>query len=170
MPFTTSVPRDQAGSLVLPAPPRKSRATAQDNAKTEVLECGGNTQLMEARLCQMTCSMRALIRSNQELEDALKVSPGDVDFLQAIAENQLTIRRQGQVAVALVQEMQARGCHVELEEDIRQIILGSGEITAVVFGAESSSSATESNATSSNDNQNSNNDATETGSGGGVFL
>ena len=126
MPLNEPVPRDQAGSLTLPAPPRPSRGTAEENAKTEVLECGGNTQLMEARLCQITSSLRALLRSNRELEEALESAPGDADFLQAIAENQLVIRRQGQVAVALVQDMQARGCNVELEEDILSVVIFNG--------------------------------------------
>lgn len=155
-----SVPRDQAGSLVLP--PKKSRATAQENANTEVLECGGNTQLMEARLCQMTCSLRALTRSNQELEDALKESPDDVDFLQAIAENKLTIRRQGQVALALVQELQTRGCNVELEDDIRSIV--AQDVTVVMLG---SASTEVGDGNSNNPNSTGNG---ETGDRGGLYL
>ena len=92
---------------------------------------------MEARLCQITSSMRALVRSNKDLEEALETSPGDADFLQAIAENQLTIRRQGLVAVALVREMKARGCNAELEADIERVVTGNSEAVLIVSGGES---------------------------------
>jgi hypothetical protein len=45
---------------------------------------GGNVMLMEARLLELYSSLRALHRSNTNLEEALEETPGDADFLIAI--------------------------------------------------------------------------------------
>lgn len=163
MPLAPTVPRELAGSVTLVRPQTApKRSTAADNAKTEVLKCGGNTQLMEARLCQITSSVRALIRSNKDLEEALLTAPGDPDFLQAIGENQLIIRRHGQTARALVEEMQSQGCNVELEEDIRLVAEAESDgITAVVFG--SAPAASENGGINAASN-------TERADDGGMFL
>mmetsp|Transcript_25648 Transcript_25648/g.42672 ORF Transcript_25648/g.42672 Transcript_25648/m.42672 type:complete len:191 (-) Transcript_25648:675-1247(-) len=126
----TSRRRDEAGSLTLSAPPSSKATTTlslsleANNAMQEVNACGGNTQLMEARLCQMTSSIRALFQSNVALEEAI-VFDKDPDFCQALEENKQTIRRQGQVAVALVRELQAHGCSIELESDLQQALMTS---------------------------------------------
>lgn len=115
--------RDQAGSLTMPPPATGAAATsAEKNAENEVRRCGGNAVLMEARLCEMISSIRALVRSNVDLEEALRESPEDPDFLQAVSENKLAIRRQGLVAQALVQEMRALGAKVDLEGDVLDAI------------------------------------------------
>lgn len=123
-PFRQSVPREEAGSLVLHLPSPSSHS-AQGLVAREIVNCGGNTLLMEARLCEITSSIRGLVRSNHELRDALLrgESPDDPDFLQAMEENKIAIRRQGYVAAALVQEMQAHGCNVNLEDDIKEAIV-----------------------------------------------
>ena len=114
-------PREQAGSLTM-LRPESAVASVEKNAENEVRQCGGNVVLLEARLCEMTSSIRALARSNVDLEAALKDSPEDPDFLQALSENRLAIRRQGLVAQALVREMNAMGTKVDLEEDIRDAV------------------------------------------------
>jgi hypothetical protein len=136
MPFAPNhIRREEAGSLTLPAP-TMPRLSGSEKAQKEVLECGGNAQLMEARLCQTTSSIRALIRSNQDLEAALQSDPNDPDFLQAVAENRLALRRQYLVAVALVKALQAHGASVELEEDIRQAINAFNEELAAPSSSE----------------------------------
>jgi hypothetical protein len=122
--------REEAGSLTLPHP-NTARSTAAANAMHEVSDCAGNVLLMEARLCEMTSAIRALIRSNEDLEEALKDAPDDPDFNQAVEENRIAIRRKGRVAVALVKEMQAQGANVDLEEDILRVV--SGGVVAVVI-------------------------------------
>ena len=123
---TANTRRADAGSLTLPVPVR-TRLSSAENAQKEVLDCAGNTQLMEGRLCQVTSSIRALVRSNRDLEVALQSDPDDQDFLQAVAENKLVLQRQCQVAAAFVKELQSHGANVELEDDIRQIIIALNE-------------------------------------------
>jgi len=113
--------------LTMSRPPSTAAATtatsAEKNAENEVTQCGGDVALMEARLCEIISSIRALGRSNVDLETALKDdSPEDPDFLRAVSENKLTIRRQGLVAEALVREMKAFGTNVDLDEDVRNVI------------------------------------------------
>ena len=147
MPQPTRIPnRDQAGSLVMPRPPSKTATTAASNAKNEVAECGGNVLLLEARLCEITSSIRALLRSNEDLDEALRDAPNDPDFLQAVEENKIAIRRQGRVAESLVNEMKTKGAKVDLEEDIEHAISGSN----VVVVAERSEEQQASNSSVSN--------------------
>eukprot|EP00977_Amphora_coffeiformis_P003744 scaffold742_cov165-Amphora_coffeaeformis.AAC.20 len=120
-------PREQAGSLTMPQPPPTTTTapvSADKNAENEVRQCGGNVVLMEARLCEIASSLRALARSNVDLEAALDDdAPDDPDFLQAVSENKLAIKRQGQVTKALVREMKFLGTtNVDLEEDVRDVI------------------------------------------------
>lgn len=116
-PLTTApTPRHQAGSLTM------ARRTA--SAQAVVTECAGNLQLLEARVCELTQSIRALHRSNTTLQQALQTTdPEDVDFLQALTENREAIVRQGAAVGACVKAMQAAGApSVDLEPDIYQII------------------------------------------------
>jgi len=121
-------PRNEAGSMTLPGPTSTSpssfvaQLSSQADARAEVAVCGGNPQLLEARLLQMTCSIRALVKSNAALEEALKEDPDDPDFQLAVEENKLTIRRQGLTAKALVAEMQANGCNIDLEADVQDAL------------------------------------------------
>jgi hypothetical protein len=85
--------------------------------------------------------MRALLRSNKDLEEALQSDPNDPDFLQAVAENKLALRRQGYVAGALVKELKAHGTSVELEEDIRQAILALNEELTATPASEATAQA-----------------------------
>ncbi|CAB9527974.1 expressed unknown protein [Seminavis robusta] len=156
--------REEAGSLILPAPP-KTRLSATENARKEVLECGGNAQLLEARLCQVTSSMRALLRSNSELEEALQTDPNDPDFLEAVAENRLTLRRQGHLAASLVRELQARGSNVDLEDDIEKIIIELNEEALASAAAPSSQTTTE-----EGNSHSVGNGQGETADSGGLYL
>eukprot|EP00591_Stephanopyxis_turris_P001336 CAMPEP_0195527768 /NCGR_PEP_ID=MMETSP0794_2-20130614/29684_1 /TAXON_ID=515487 /ORGANISM="Stephanopyxis turris, Strain CCMP 815" /LENGTH=112 /DNA_ID=CAMNT_0040658761 /DNA_START=79 /DNA_END=417 /DNA_ORIENTATION=+ len=89
--------------------------------KNDSREDGGNVMLMEARLCELMSSLRALARSNQDLKNALVESPDDTDFLNAIAENVAVINKQRKLAEALVKDMQRQGVSIALPEDIRFI-------------------------------------------------
>jgi len=171
--------REQAGSLTLPPPP-----------SVEVTECGGNVLLMEARLCELTSSIRALLRSNTDLVEALGDNQDDPDFLQAIEENKLAIRRQGRVAVSLAQELQTRGANIELEEDIQKAVhfgltteIPTAPAVAIVDASASTAAMTSNNEIVSGGNQAnltalSNNDNTEItaspinggADSGGIFL
>lgn len=79
---------------------------------------GGNVQLMEAHLTRLYSSLRALYRSNQELAEALVVSPNDVDFQEAIEENWSAMRKQRELALELVRDMKNQGTNVDMPEDI----------------------------------------------------
>ena len=128
--------REEAGSLTLrrPVSQPSSLLSAETNATQEVVACGGNTLLLEARLCEMTSSIRALSRSNAALEDALAAaaSQEDPDFWQALEENKLAMRRQLCVAVALVEALQRNGSHIELEDDLQLALLTSTTRTVEV--------------------------------------
>ena len=116
--------------MTLPAPSKTNNAASA--LSQEVAACGGNTQLMEARLCELTSSIRALLRSNTDLEGALSAggNEDDPDFLQALEENKIVVRRQGRVAAALVQELKNHGCNISLEADLQQALL---DISTVVM-------------------------------------
>ena len=107
--------RSQAGSMVMEKP----------SQKIERRDDGGNVQLMEARLLELYSSLRALYRSNQELKDALETDPtttnpegGDPEFIQAIEENWITIRKQRDLCIELVSEMKMRSMNIDMPDDI----------------------------------------------------
>lgn len=79
---------------------------------------GGNLQLMEARLTELYSSLRALYRSNADLQEALADDPTDRDFLIAIEENWEVMRNQRALAIELVSEMKQKGANIDLPEDI----------------------------------------------------
>ena len=82
-----------------------------------------NAQLMEARICQLISSLRALVRSNKELEAALLEEPEDYDFISAVKENQNVIHKQLQLIMTLANKMKQVGIHnYQLPDDIYKII------------------------------------------------
>jgi hypothetical protein len=85
----------------------------------------GNVQLMEARFLELSSSIRALYRSNADLEDALVESPGDEDVLEAIAENKALITKQKKELTDVVQSMKNLGSNVEIPDDIQVIDVNS---------------------------------------------
>eukprot|EP00957_Ditylum_brightwellii_P029590 2236150-Ditylum_brightwellii.AAC.1 len=78
----------------------------------------GNAILMEARLCEIISSLRALIKSNTELEEALIECPGDKDFIDAISENRIVIIKKQKAATELVRELRIRGVDAEVPKDV----------------------------------------------------
>jgi predicted nuclease with TOPRIM domain len=73
---------------------------------------------MEARLTELYSSLRALLRSNQQLEEALSHTPGDADFIEALEENWSVMRNQRALAVELVTDMKRQGVNIDIAEDI----------------------------------------------------
>lgn len=73
---------------------------------------------MEARLIELYSSLRALYRSNKELQEALAADPTDRDFLVAVEENWDTMRKQRALAIELVSEMKQRGTNIDLPLDV----------------------------------------------------
>jgi hypothetical protein len=107
-----SVARSQAGSMVLEKP-----TPSYTNERTD----GGNAQLMEASLTELYSSLRALIRSNQQLEEALRANPDDDDFIEAMEENWSVMRKKHAMAIELVNDMQRQSISIDLAEDIRDM-------------------------------------------------
>jgi hypothetical protein len=112
--------RDEAGSKVLPTKAHPS-ATLQTPAEA-VTACGGNPQLLSARLSELTASIRALDRSNTLLQEALKETPDDGDFMEALQENRGALRRQAPHCAALVHALQSQGANVQVDSDVLQAV------------------------------------------------
>jgi hypothetical protein len=73
---------------------------------------------MEARLTELYSSLRALLRSNWQLEEALSHTPGDADFIEALEENWSVMRSQRALAMELVADMKRQGVDIDIAEDI----------------------------------------------------
>ncbi len=102
-----------------PATVRKKQVVVEDTSVP-------NAQLMEARICQLISSLRALTRSNKELEAALLEDPEDYDFISAVKENRDVIHKQLQLVMALAHKMKEVGIrNYQLPNDISQIIAHS---------------------------------------------
>ena len=102
-----------------PATVRKKQVGVEDTSVP-------NAQLMEARICQLISSLRALTRSNKELEAALLEDPEDYDFISAVKENRDVIHKQLQLVMALAHKMKEVGIrNYQLPNDISQIIAHS---------------------------------------------
>lgn len=104
-----------AGSLVLEKPSSSQKTTSQ--ARTD----GGNLQLMEARLMELQSSLRALYKSNEEIQQFINDNDDDdnnQDFRDAIEENWTAMRNQRSLAMELVSEMKRRGVNIDLPGDI----------------------------------------------------
>ncbi|KAL3923927.1 MAG: hypothetical protein SGILL_001361 [Bacillariaceae sp.] len=84
----------------------------------------GNVQLMEARFMELSSSIRALYKSNKDLEEALQESPGDADFMEAILENQDIIVKQRRELIAVVHGMRVLGANVDVPDDIQTMDMG----------------------------------------------
>ena len=80
-----------------------------------------NVMLLEAQFLELASSIRALLRSNQQLLEALVDSPGDSDFMTAILENRVVIRKQRQILIDLVADMKRAGANMDVPDDIRDI-------------------------------------------------
>ena len=78
---------------------------------------------MEATLTELYSSLRALTRSNKELEEALDINPGDADFIEALEENWSVMRKKRALAKELVTDLKRQGVNIDLAEDIRQMDL-----------------------------------------------
>ena len=98
----------------------------KEDEKPEPPYYAGNVQLMEARFLELSSSIRALYKSNQDLEEALQESPGDADFIEAILENQGIIVRKRKELFTIVQGMQELGANVEVPDDIQTMDVTMG--------------------------------------------
>ena len=99
---------------------------------TDAYSYEGNIQLLEARFLELTSSIRALYKSNQELQDALDDCPNDPDFIQAINENIGIIKKQQKELVKVVQGMRNLGANVDVPDDI-QVMDVDGSVTNPSF-------------------------------------
>mmetsp|Transcript_783 Transcript_783/g.1321 ORF Transcript_783/g.1321 Transcript_783/m.1321 type:complete len:142 (+) Transcript_783:2-427(+) len=75
--------------------------------------------LMEAKLVEMIVSLRQLINSNQQLEEALQECH-DEDLLQALEENDSLILRKRNDARMLATKLISHGVNISLEDKIPQ--------------------------------------------------
>ena len=78
---------------------------------------------MEATYLELVSNTRALYESNQQLEEALKEDPDDIDFRQAIKENKYIILRKRDQIVRLVVDMKRMGANIDVPDDIRDMKL-----------------------------------------------
>ena len=81
----------------------------------------GNLMLMEARFLQLVSSIRALVKSNSDLQEALQEDPDDGDFLTALSENKLVIGKNRKTLLDLVMSMKRLGGNIDLPDDIRDL-------------------------------------------------
>ena len=81
----------------------------------------GNLMLMEARFLQLVSSIRALVKSNSDLQEALQEDPDDGDFLTALSENKLVIGKNRKTLLDLVMSMKRLGGKIDLPDDIRDL-------------------------------------------------
>lgn len=101
----------------------------EDDMSEQLPYYTGNVQLMEARFLELSSSIRALYKSNQDLEDALQECPGDADFMQAIIENEDIIVKQRKELIAVVRGMQELGANVDVPDDIQTMDVTFGSAT-----------------------------------------
>jgi len=98
----------------------------------------GNLLLMEATFMEIVSNIRALVSSNQDLEEALVADPHDLDFQQALKENRYIILKKRQQLVNLVTDMKRMGANIDVPDDIQQMHLdlnGRDNVDAVVSAA-----------------------------------
>lgn len=98
----------------MPKPEPKSQQSIQEVSQ-------GNPLLMEATFLELVSSIRALHRSNGELEEALNHNPNDVDFLLAVKENKYIILRKREEILRLVVDMKRMGANTDVPDDIRDM-------------------------------------------------
>lgn len=83
---------------------------------------------MEAKLLEMISSLRQLIQSNQQLDEALleecnnsgDITNCDEELLQALKENESVILRKHNDAIALAAKLSKHGVNVSLADKIPQ--------------------------------------------------
>ena len=107
----------------------------KEDEKSEQPYYTGNVQLMEARFLELSSSIRALYKSNQDLEEALQESPGDADFIEAILENQGIIVRKRKELVRIVKGMQEMGANVDVPDDIQTMDVTMGNTVPLALTA-----------------------------------
>lgn len=113
-----TTPRNEAGGLVMSKP---SKPADPQQLLREVTQ--GNLLLMESTFLELVSNIRALDRSNGELEEALIEDPGDVDFLLAVKENKYIILRKREELLRLVVDMKRMGADMDVPDDIRDMKL-----------------------------------------------
>ena len=130
-----------AGSLTMEKLPPTTTATRAAPDIIKRRDDNGNVHLMEARLIELYISLRNLYRSNQELKEA---DPNDLDFIQAIQENWITMTKQRELAMELVTEMKQRGVNIDIPDDISTMeipIQGSSGSTTTIAAASTTTTA-----------------------------
>eukprot|EP00578_Thalassiosira_sp_NH16_P023932 CAMPEP_0181091946 /NCGR_PEP_ID=MMETSP1071-20121207/8665_1 /TAXON_ID=35127 /ORGANISM="Thalassiosira sp., Strain NH16" /LENGTH=114 /DNA_ID=CAMNT_0023174111 /DNA_START=152 /DNA_END=496 /DNA_ORIENTATION=+ len=73
--------------------------------------------LMEAKLLEMISSLRQLIHSNQQLDEAL-LEDHDEDLLQALEENEYVILRKRNEARVLAENLRRHGVNISLDDKV----------------------------------------------------
>ncbi|KAL7542153.1 hypothetical protein ACHAXR_011553 [Thalassiosira sp. AJA248-18] len=106
---TTTTPRQYA---VKTAP----RLTASGNVVSDTND-DDQPILMEAKLVEMISSLRQLIHSNQQLDEALE-DCYDEDLLQALEENESVILRKRNAIRVLAAKLSRHGVNISLEDKI----------------------------------------------------
>eukprot|EP00980_Cylindrotheca_fusiformis_P014427 scaffold3844_cov105-Cylindrotheca_fusiformis.AAC.3 len=109
-----TTPRNQAGSLVMSKPEPKEQSLREEATQ-------GNLLLMEAAYLELVSSIRALYKSNEALEEALKENPHDLDFLQAVKENKYVLLRKREETLRLVVDMKRMGADIDVPDDIQKM-------------------------------------------------
>ncbi|CAJ1936027.1 unnamed protein product [Cylindrotheca closterium] len=93
----------------------------------------GNLLLMEATYLELVSNIRALVQSNQDLEEALTAEPNDLDFQQAVKENTYIVLKKREQLVNLVTDMRRMGGNIDIPPDIQQMNLDlkgtAGDVT-----------------------------------------
>ena len=68
--------------------PTTATSSSQYPQQQQLMEVTqGNLLLMEATFLELVSNIRALAKSNRDLDEALIADPDDLDFLQALKEN-----------------------------------------------------------------------------------
>lgn len=80
-----------------------------------------NLMLLEATFMEIVSNIRALVRSNQDLEEALSADPKDLDFLQALKENRYIILKKRQQLMLVVTDMNRMGANIDIPSDIQDM-------------------------------------------------
>mmetsp|Transcript_18677 Transcript_18677/g.40080 ORF Transcript_18677/g.40080 Transcript_18677/m.40080 type:complete len:143 (-) Transcript_18677:44-472(-) len=106
----TTTPR----RYVRPAPRKSANGNAVSDANDD-----DQPVLMEAKLVEMIASLRQLIHSNGQLEEALRECR-DEDLLQALEENDGVIERKCDDARILAAKLSRHGVDISLEDKIPQ--------------------------------------------------
>mmetsp|Transcript_4389 Transcript_4389/g.9747 ORF Transcript_4389/g.9747 Transcript_4389/m.9747 type:complete len:137 (+) Transcript_4389:88-498(+) len=100
-----------------PRQPRQFRLSSTGDVVNSE-EADNNPVLMEARLTEMIVSLQQLIRTNEQLEEAL-CETMDEDLLQALKENDELILRRRRAAAVLAAKLHERsGVDISLSDKV----------------------------------------------------